>query len=256
MGYRLPDVPESRLVHAAQRLVYAAMAVILVAVLAVRSGKIDPLHGLAVLTGGVVLAAASVAVGLVAGLEIWRRGHAGLGRLIFSMLLAVVVLAYPAVLAGKALRLPVLNDISTDLNDPPVFSSTRIVVAARGGRIPPDIDRRRRSAQERAYPAVRTIVLENEPEEAFQLVMKAVKTLKWRIVEEVRPDDRRGQGRIEAVEESRLMRFTDDITIRFRGTGAVTRVDIRSVSRLGRHDFGVNAARIQRFAQEIANPAD
>jgi uncharacterized protein (DUF1499 family) len=256
MGYRLPAVPESRFALVAQRLVYAAIAVILVAVLAVRSGKVEPLHGLAVLTGGVVLAAASVAVGLVAGLEIWRRGHLGLGRLVFSMLLAAGVLAYPAMLAGQALRLPVLNDISTDLDDPPVFSSTRTALALRGGRIPPDIDRRRRVAQERAYPLIRTIVLENEPEEAFQLVVKAVKTLKWRIIEEIRPDDRRGQGRIDATEESRLMRFTDDITIRFRWTGTETRVDIRSVSRLGRHDFGANAARIQRLAQEIASPRD
>ena len=130
------------------------------------------------------------------------------------------------------------------------------MVAAREGRIPPEIDRRRRSAQERAYPTIRTLVLENEPEEAFQLVAKAIKTLKWRVIEEVRPDDRRGLGRIEAIDESRLMRIRDDITIRFRWVGNETRIDIRSVSRLGRHDFGDNAARILKLVQEINNPAD
>lgn len=256
MVYRLPPIPESRLAHVAQRLSYAAVAVALVAVLAVRSGKVEPLHGIAVLTGGIVIAAAAIAIGLVAGLEIWRRGHLGLGRVFVAMLVAGGLLAYPSVMAARALRLPVLNDISTDLDDPPVFSSTRSVVAAREGRIPSEIDRRRRAAQERAYPTIRTLVLENEPEEAFQLVTKAIKTLKWRVIEEVRPDDRRGLGRIEAIDESRLMRFRDDITIRFRWTGNETRIDIRSVSRLGRHDFGDNAARILKLVQEINNPAD
>lgn len=256
MGYRLPPIPESKLAPVTQKLAFASVGVVIVAVLAVRSGKVEPLPGVAVVTGGVVLATAAIAVGLVALLEIWRRGSTGLGRTFWSMLVAGFVLAYPAVLASRALRLPVMNDISTNLDDPPVFSSTRAVVAAREGRIPPEIERARRTAQERAYPTLKTIVLENEPEEAFQIVAKAVKTLKWRVIEEVRPDDRRGIGRIEAIEESRLMRFRDDITIRFRWTGSETRIDVRSASRIGRHDLGANAARIQRLVQEVNNPSD
>lgn len=256
MSYRLPPIPDSRLAPIAQWLAYASVPVCVGAILATRSGKVDPLHGLVALTGGIVLAAAAIAVGFVAGIEIWRRGHRGLGRVFSALLIAVVILAYPAWLAGRALRLPVLNDITTDLDDPPVFSTARATLAARDGRAPPDLDRRRRTAQERAYPAIKTIVLDSEPEEAFQIVAKAVKTLKWRVIEEVHPDDRRGLGRIEAVVETRLMRFSDDITIRLRWTGTETRVDVRSVSRIGRHDLGTNAARIQALAQEILNPSD
>jgi hypothetical protein len=35
-----------------------------------------------------------------------------------------------------------------------------------------------------------------------------------------------------------------------------TRIDIRSASRFGRHDFGGNARRIQRFAQELQAQLD
>lgn len=256
MSYRLPPIPHSRLASVAERLAYASVPVALVAVLVTRSGKIDPLHGLSMVTGAVVLAAAAVAVGFVAAIDIWQRGHLGLARVFRALLVAGLLLAYPAWLAGQALRLPVLNDISTDLDDPPVFSTRRATITARDGRVPPDIDRRLRSAQARAYPVIKTIVLDSEPEDAFQVVAKAVKALKWRVVEEVRPDDRRGLGRIEAITETRLMRFADDITIRLRWTGKETRIDVRSVSRVGRHDLGANAARIQNLAQEILNPSD
>jgi uncharacterized protein (DUF1499 family) len=75
-------------------------------------------------------------------------------------------------------------------------------------------------------------------------------------VEEAAPGGRSGQGRIEAVAETRLMRFQDDVTIRIRPSGAGTRIDIRSASRIGRHDFGANAARIRRFVTEITAPRE
>jgi uncharacterized protein (DUF1499 family) len=116
------------------------------------------------------------------------------------------------------------------------------------------VDRATRERQRNAYPQVRTIVLDNEPAEAFQLVQRAVRVLKWQVIEESAPDERRGIGRIEAIDETFLMRFRDDITIRLRWTGSQTRIDIRSASRVGRHDFGANARRILRLAEEINNP--
>jgi uncharacterized protein (DUF1499 family) len=55
------------------------------------------------------------------------------------------------------------------------------------------------------------------------------------------------EGRIEASQQSRWFRFTDDIVIRIAGDGARTRIDMRSTSRQGRSDYGVNAARIRAF---------
>jgi uncharacterized protein (DUF1499 family) len=256
MRYRLPPMPLSRAARAAERLAWLSVPVILAAILLTRSGQIAPLHGVAMVALGAILAVAALAVASVAAFEIWHYGRIGLGALFRGLLVAACVLAYPAWLAGKALRLPVMNDIATDIADPPVFSTGRAALAARGGRNPPDIDPRLRQAQLAAYPGMRTIILEAEPEEAFQQVIEAVRKLKWRVIEEVRPDDRRGQGRIEAIEETFLMRFRDDITIRLRPAGNEVRVDIRSASRIGRHDFGANAARILRLQQEIVNPGE
>jgi uncharacterized protein (DUF1499 family) len=54
-------------------------------------------------------------------------------------------------------------------------------------------------------------------------------------------------GRIEASEQSRWFRFIDDVVIRVVGEGAGSRIDVRSTSRQGRSDYGVNAARIRAY---------
>jgi uncharacterized protein (DUF1499 family) len=46
------------------------------------------------------------------------------------------------------------------------------------------------------------------------------------------------------------------VTIRLRPLAGQTRIDMRSASRVGRHDFGANARRIQRFAQEVQAQLD
>jgi uncharacterized protein (DUF1499 family) len=56
-----------------------------------------------------------------------------------------------------------------------------------------------------------------------------------------------GAGRIEASDRSRWFGFTDDIVIRITPSGSDSRIDVRSSSRLGRSDFGVNAARIRAY---------
>jgi uncharacterized protein (DUF1499 family) len=54
-------------------------------------------------------------------------------------------------------------------------------------------------------------------------------------------------GRIEANDTSRWFRFTDDVVIRVAPDGAGSRVDVRSESRQGRSDFGVNAKRVRAY---------
>lgn len=254
MLFALPPPQPSRLARWSQRLALLSVPVLLVATILIRTRKAGLETGFVVFLAGVVIAAAAVAVAFVAALDIWRNGHRGLAPLARGLLLALLVLAWPGYLAVQALRLPALSDITTNIDDPPAFSRSSVAFQAREGYVPPGIDRAQRERQRNAYPTVKTVLLDNEPAEAFQLVQKAVKTLKWRVIEEVPPDERRGVGRIEAIDETFLMKFRDDITIRLRWTGSQTRIDIRSASRVGKHDFGVNARRILRLIEEINNP--
>lgn len=71
------------------------------------------------------------------------------------------------------------------------------------------------------------------------------------MLESSRPGGRSGAGRIEAVARSRILRTAEDITIRVRPRADGSRIDIRSASRIGPHDLGVNAARIAAFTEEV-----
>ena len=55
-------------------------------------------------------------------------------------------------------------------------------------------------------------------------------------------------GTIHAEARTRLWKFTDDVAVRIAPDGGgLTRVDLRSSSRVGRADLGTNARRVARF---------
>jgi uncharacterized protein (DUF1499 family) len=70
---------------------------------------------------------------------------------------------------------------------------------------------------------------------------------RWTVAE---PDARTGTIRAEA--RTLLWRFTDDVVVRVSlDDGGMTRVDVRSSSRVGRGDLGANARRVARFLHRV-----
>jgi uncharacterized protein (DUF1499 family) len=51
------------------------------------------------------------------------------------------------------------------------------------------------------------------------------------------------------------MGFPDDVAIRIRGTRGGSRIDVRSASRYGQWDFGVNAKRVISLLEDINEAA-
>ena len=64
-------------------------------------------------------------------------------------------------------------------------------------------------------------------------------------------DELRAEGRIEATATTPWIGFKDDVVIRVVGAGTETRVDLRSKSRVGRGDAGMNAKRIRAFRDRL-----
>jgi uncharacterized protein (DUF1499 family) len=62
----------------------------------------------------------------------------------------------------------------------------------------------------------------------------------------------RASGRLEASATSSIFHFVDDVVVRVRATAEGARVDVRSRSRDGRGDLGVNAARIRTVLSQVA----
>src|SRR3954465_2527116 len=100
--------------------------------------------------------------------------------------------------------------------------------------------------QRRNYPDIAPVTLDLPPPAAFDRALAAAKRLGWAIVE----TDKEA-GRIEASEKSRWFGFTDDVVVRVAPAAAGSRIDVRSSSRVGTGDFGVNAARVRRYLAAV-----
>ncbi len=250
------EEPVSQAAVWGRRLATFALALALMALLIARDLRVEASSTLAVFGAALLCAGLGLLFAGAGAAVIWRTGRRGIGLVVAACLMAALLLAWPCYLAVEAMRLPLLNDVSTDVIDPPEFARSSRALAARGAIEHGPVPLATREAQRNAYPAVQPILLDFEADEAWTLVQKAVAARGWRIIDQTRPGGRSGVGRIEAVDQTLLMGFFDDITIRLRPLAGQTRIDVRSASRIGRHDFGANALRIQRFAQEVQAQLD
>jgi uncharacterized protein (DUF1499 family) len=177
-----------------------------------------------------------------------------LGALFFrSRVLGHPVLTVAAVVVGLAVagipwgwyktaqHVPVINDITTDTENPPRFVS--ILPLRKDATSPAEYGGPEIAAQQiRAYPYVKPVVLPLPSDNAFALALAAAKKLGWQIV-----DANPNEGRIEATDRTFWFGFIDDIVVRVRAEAEGSRVDVRSLSRVGRSDMGTNARRIEKF---------
>lgn len=137
---------------------------------------------------------------------------------------------------------PPIHDITTDPDDPPAFTAVVPARDAEGGN-PVAYEGAKITEQQRhAYPDIAPLILALPPDRAFSRALDAAQARGWTIVA-ADPV----VGRIEASDTSRWMGFTDDIVVRITPSGSGSRIDMRSSSRLGRSDFGVNAARVRAY---------
>jgi hypothetical protein len=167
-----------------------------------------------------------------------RRGSLGV---VLAAAAGIAALAIPAsiIVAGRAY--PPINDISTDTANPPAFVA--ITAETRGpGTAPVGYDPAFAAIQAKGYPALAGIVLAEPPAAAFDKALAAAKAKGWTIVA-----SDAAAGRIEATDTVPWWGFKDDIVVRLSAEGTGTRVDVRSKSRVGKGDLGVNAQRIKDY---------
>lgn len=244
------EEPVSRAAIWSRRLAWFSVVVLALSLLLVRLRE-PSIEGLAPVAGAYLFVLLALGLAFLAFVRIWQKGHRGVGMAAGALALCLILLA-PAGYVGFMLATrPALADISTDIDDPPAFSRSMAALTARDGRVPPDIAPQQRRLQRQAYPKIAPIVLEQPADAAFDLARKAATALGWQVLETSRPGGRSGAGRIEAVARGRVLRFSEDITIRVKPRVDGSRIDIRSASRIGSHDLGANAKRVTAFADEI-----
>lgn len=87
---------------------------------------------------------------------------------------------------------------------------------------------------------------DRRPEAVFNAALSLVESRQWEIAEADL-----NEGRIEATEKLPWFGFRDDVVIRIEPDNGFTRFDMRSKSRIGRGDLGVNAKRILQFTGDL-----
>jgi hypothetical protein len=199
-----------------------------------------------------VVASISLLLGVVALSDIWRRGRSGLAGTLIGMAAAFAILVWPLAYLPAFMNLPQINDVSTDLEAPPRFVAlAKLRNSETNG---PEFPKQRFARlQADAYPDLKALFVNRSSEEAFELALEAVKRLRFQLVAEQAPDLRPvpRPGWIEAVDRTPVIGFYDDVVIRIDGDQRRARIDVRSASRFGRHDFGSNAERTRRILREL-----
>lgn len=181
----------------------------------------------------------------LAGLVISRPGGGRRGLIIslLGLVLSAPLLGMTARFDYAARAYPPINDITTDRQDPPVFWDMPNPIDYPGGATA--------ELQQTAYPDLAPLTLATSPEKTYAHALNIVKGRGWEIVADA-PDE----GRIEAVASSLVFGFKDEIVIRIQEDGDGSLVDMRSRSRVGRIDRGVNAKRIRAFLKDLKQASE
>lgn len=240
---------DSRLAIWARRIALFCAQLLIVGVALHRFEAIGSMELTNLLAVSIAGALASLIMAVVALGQIWARGTLGVGTALGAFCISLLLLAGPLWHLPSLLFKPKINDIATDTASPPKF------VALRGKRPSdangydyPGADFAAQQAQ--AYPDIRPMTLERSREETYDLVIDAVQAMGWDVVLAKRPSDT-DAGRIEAVATTPIVSFADDVAIAITSARNESRIDVRSASRYGEHDFGANAARIRRLFANV-----
>ncbi len=187
-----------------------------------------------------VVAAVGLACGVAGGPKraVWQA--------LAGLLIGLIVFGVPWSHLRAARAVPPIHDITTDPDDPPAFDDAILSLRA-GAANPATYGGPEVATQQRqAYPDIQPLVVKLPTDRAFDLALEAARTLGWRIVATA-PEQRR----IEASDQTFWFGFIDDIVVRISPAGAGSRIDVRSVSRVGKSDTGTNAARIRAYLAQI-----
>ncbi len=226
----------------AARVAAAGSAAVVLAPLGYRVGA--PL-GLAflLLAGGFLAAAVS---SLLLVLRMVRRTGLRDREALAALAAVVVVGAFPlaALLSGGGA--PPIHDITTDTDDPPAFVAA--VALNTPGRT--EYDPAVAGQQRAAYPDLGPAMLPVAPADAFDRARAVVGEMGWELLA-----DDAAALRIEATDRSFWFGFPDDVVVRVAADGGTgSRVDVRSLSRVGGGDLGVNARRVREFVAVLTEP--
>lgn len=208
-----------------------------------RAGFLSPFASMGTYAlGSLLLLIAAITAGLGLIRSGGLRGATSRPATWLALLAGLAVTANNGFVISQASGVPAIHDISTDTESPPAFVA---IVALRQADAAnpseyegPDTA----AAQHRAFPDIQPLLVDQPTDVVFAAASEIVTDKGWTLVEA-----NEAEGRIEATAETGWVRFKDDVVIRIQPAASGTRIDVRSTSRVGRGDMGVNARRVRNY---------
>ena len=234
----------SNLTQTVLRAAIVAVALLPTAIIGTRIGLFDYKLGLLLFLVAAVFSILVISVSAFAT----RRQSSDTDRRRLSMaaVIAVGPLGVVALAISQGAQSPRIHDISTDLQSPPLFKAAadRRALEDNPLAINPEI----LAKQAEHYPELTGHSSPLPVAEALLVAAKTAESLNWKIYF---IDENAISSQFEAVESSFWFGFKDDIAVRVNAVNGGSRVDLRSASRVGVGDQGVNARRIKEFLQQF-----
>jgi len=201
-----------------------------------------------------VLAIVAALVGLIISIwaGLWRRA-------LTALVVGILTMGAFIYIGGQAKKAPPIHDVATDWSQPMMFSDA--VMKDRGPEanpVTPDpvatagplAGQKIADVNARTCPGAKPVMLAKAPADAYAAAKAALAKDGLKVV-----TDDPAAGRLEAVATSFWYGFKDDVLVRVKPEGAGSRIDMRSVSRVGVSDLGQNCKRIMRLTAAMNGQA-
>lgn len=171
-----------------------------------------------------------------------KRGRSG--PALWALMIAGVPAIWLAVQIVPNRDVPPIHDVTTDLNNPPAFVTLRLADDNLRGL---ETEAGWRELHAAAYGDIEPIVVPTTIEQVVREAASLAAARGWTIAA-----SEPSEGRLEATDTVSYYRFDDDIVLKATPNGAgATRVDLRSVSRVGVGDLGYNARRVRALLADL-----
>lgn len=238
-----------------------------------RTGGVSTEQAFWLMAFGIGLLIAAILLGLKAAIDLWEKGYKGGRTTANGITLAALLLAPFGYQLVQALDKPKLNDLATDISNPPIYLEDKQLK-----NYSPYYDSF--SAQDivAAYPQISTRRYNTSAERVYESVEKILKQWRWQVVSGLNVPEQKqnleneadleleGDPKKETEEivgfsqteiflqvsaKSLIMQLDSNLMIRLSPDDFTTLVDVRSRSHWSPHDFGSNARNIDDFLKAL-----
>lgn len=203
------------------------------------------LAGFGYVPTGAMMVAGGVALAVVA--LTWRAisKHGSASPGLWALIIGGIPALWLAAMILPNRDVPPIHDVTTDLNNPPAFST--LPLAPDNLRGLENGEQEWRALHEEAYGDIEPIIVNASIEDVVRKAGELAAANGWDIAA-----SEPAEGRLEATDTVSYYKFQDDLTLRAVPNGAgATRVDVRSVSRVGVGDLGYNARRVRALLADL-----